>query len=627
MRKEDLIRNYESDAARYDVMSKSLKKTGNLLVAVEIIAVLLSVALIIAFCSNSLGHWALFTAVALIVFYLIVRHIDVLNDAKYEKYKSLQQVLENELSYHRGDFSAFSDGNEFSDPQHPFTFDLDIFGHQSLYNRINRTITTGGSEYLSQALADTDVRRSSDISKRQAALSELAKEYDLKNRFIALGSKGMIDTEKIEEAVKSARATKVPSFPLSPLLLPIAFAAIAGFIISIILASFGFISSNVPIYWGIIQFAAVLFVCSKSIHIISEIIGKILPQLKSYISLIEIIASSNLKEEENAEIIASLTSGGSNALQSFKELKGILDGLDRRGNVLGLMLFNTLFLSDFFLVRNFLKWRGTYMEQIDTWIHSVSHFDALVSMATFMYNEPQAIMPEIKDDNVAKENGEPLRRIDNEDGCAIDKSIDVGIFYEAKGLYHPFLGEKAVTNDFEIRDGHYYIITGANMAGKSTFLRAIGINYVLAMCGMPVFASSFKASLFSLFSSMRTTDDLTKGISYFNAELLRLQQLMDYCCQNNHTLIILDEILKGTNSLDKLNGSRLFLQTVSKLPVSGIIATHDLELSKMEDEDPKHFTNFCFEIELTDNVKYSYKISRGVAKNQNATFLLKKILK
>ena len=173
------------------------------------------------------------------------------------------------------------------------------------------------------------------------------------------------------------------------------------------------------------------------------------------------------------------------------------------------------------------------------------------------------------------------------------------------------------------KDGTSVYITGANMAGKSTFLRALGINYILAMNGMPVFATSLRVSAYSLFSSMRTTDDLAHGISYFNAELLRLKQLLTACQHNSQTLIILDEILKGTNSADKLNGSRLFLQAVSALPVTGVIATHDLELSKMEGE---RFHNYCFEIALGAKVSYSYKVTPGVAHNQNATFLLKEIL-
>ena len=147
------------------------------------------------------------------------------------------------------------------------------------------------------------------------------------------------------------------------------------------------------------------------------------------------------------------------------------------------------------------------------------------------------------------------------------------------------------------------------------------------MCGMPVFAKRLTVSRFYLFSSMRTTDDLAHGISYFNAELLRLEQLIEACRKNSPTLIILDEILKGTNSADKLSGSRMFLEAISELPVTGIIATHDLELSKMADNCPDRFHNYCFEIELKDDVAYSYKITPGVARNQNATYLLKRLLK
>ena len=238
---------------------------------------------------------------------------------------------------------------------------------------------------------------------------------------------------------------------------------------------------------------------------------------------------------------------------------------------------------------------------MEEWMDIVSELDAAVSMADFRYNHSEATDAEIVD-------GSP-------------------VLFEARNLYHPFLGAKAVKNDFTIQDDNYYIITGANMAGKSTFLRSLGVNYILAMSGMPVFAGSLKVSRFQLFSSMRTTDDLTHGISYFNAELLRLEQLMQFCKRGElRTLIILDEILKGTNSLDKLNGSRLFLESISRMPVTGVIATHDLELSRMAESSPERFHNYCFEIDLGTDVTYTYKIQPGVARNQNATFLLNKIL-
>lgn len=165
------------------------------------------------------------------------------------------------------------------------------------------------------------------------------------------------------------------------------------------------------------------------------------------------------------------------------------------------------------------------------------------------------------------------------------------------------------------------------MAGKSTFLRTLGVNYILAMNGLPVFADRLRVSVFSLFSSMRTTDDLTHGISYFNAELLRLKQLLRHTSQVESTLIILDEILRGTNSADKLNGSRLFLEHISQCAVTGVIATHDLELSRMADQRPDRFHNYCFEIALGTDVTYSYRITPGVARNQNATFLLGQLLR
>ena len=293
----------------------------------------------------------------------------------------------------------------------------------------------------------------------------------------------------------------------------------------------------------------------------------------------------------------------------------------------------------FFLVRSFLKWKNTYMVKMEEWMHIISEMDAMVSMANFRYNHPEAEEAEFVS---GKQEADAESEVSESN---VSENTEIGspeIVFEGKNLYHPFLGAKAVKNDFTIKDDNYYIITGANMAGKSTFLRSLGVNYILAMAGMPVFADQLKISRFRLFSSMRTTDDLTHGISYFNAELIRLEELLKFCkestkekfCKESiegdkeplRTLIILDEILKGTNSLDKLNGSRKFLEAISKQPVSGIIATHDLELSKMENDASGKFHNYCFEIDLGTDVTYTYKIQKGVARNQNATFLLNKIL-
>ena len=446
---------YKRQAETLTAEIRRLRKRNTGFVVSELLTFGLAIAAVVAYVSTDTGYTYLYIAAVMLVAYILIRRADINNANRITQQEDMRSVYQKELAYLSGDFSGFGDGAPYSNPQHPYTFDMDIFGRDSLFNRVNRTITSGGSDKLAKELMTLGCE---NIMQRQEAIRELAEQEPLCSRFLAYGQRKTINTSDI------------------------------------------------------------------------------------------------------------LTT---------------LHGIEQPSHT--------------------GEWRGEYLHQVEDWIEAVSHFDMLVSMATFRYNEPTAIDAEIID------NQEPL-------------------VLEAQAITHPFLGERAISNDFTLQDSHYYIITGANMAGKSTFLRTIGVNYILARCGMPVFAKRFRASRFSLFSSMRTTDDLTQGISYFNAELLRLQQLIEFCRNQPHTLIILDEILKGTNSLDKLNGSRLFLEHIRQLPVTGIIATHDLALSKMADEHPDRFHNYCFEIELSDNVTYTYKITEGVARNQNATFLLQNIV-
>ena len=555
---------------------------------------------LVAYASWNGGWWAMAAGGICLVLFFWVRQRDAANDKTITELKDLRSVYQKELSYLDGDFSCFATGDAYVDSHHEFTFDMDIFGVGSLFNRIDRSVTSGGSDFLARELAETRQRNVNKISARRDAIAELAAREELRSRFMAYGQRMRIDTAQILDALQAVKSTQVPLFAISMAACLIAVCVLVCFWVALVLSFCGQFSAGVMTIWIIAQLFAVQIVCTAPIRLISKMVGKIHSQLKTYVSLMVMISEAGLTSREHISIVNQLKGSEVDAIQSFKELQDILDALDRRGNVLGQIIFNILFLMDFFLIRRFLRWQSRYLFSIEEWIAAVSHFDALVSMATFRYNEPMATDADVVESDE--------------------------IVYEAHGLYHPFLGEKAVRNDFRIESGQYHIITGANMAGKSTFLRSVGINYILAICGMPVFADKMKVSVFSLFSSMRTTDDLTRGISYFNAELLRLQQLLETCKINRQTLIILDEILKGTNSLDKLNGSRLFLQSILSLPVAGIVATHDLELSKMEDEYPDRFRNYCFEIKLSDEITYTYKISEGVARNQNATYLLKKIL-
>lgn len=600
MTTEQLRTFYAEKAAAQEAATRRLKRNNRLFVAAELATFVAAIALVAAYATW--GGWAwVAAAAAMLTAYVATRRADAKNAERAERAQSLHTVYCNELKYLDGDFSPFDDGRRYIDPKHPFTFDMDIFGPLSLYHRICRCATGGGADCLARWLGTPpggDRREAvAAIERRRTAIERLADMEQWRTDFIAAGRRGQVDTQAVKSALAKAKTIDIPSWAASKVALAVAAAALAAFAATIVMAIATPLPGSVPALCGTLLFFAVFAGCSKPLHAISKVVNSLHSQLKIFAELTDLMASADLREISPA--LPHDASAGE-AQQSFAELRRILDGLDRRGNVLGLIIFDTFLLNDFFLVRRFLSWQRRYMERIAPWIDNVSAMDALVSMATMRYNEPSATDAEIAD----------------------SEAIEI----EAHGLRHPFLGAKAVGNDFTIADRNYYIITGANMAGKSTFLRAVGVNYIMAMNGMPVFADRLRTTVFALFSSMRTSDDLGHGISYFNAELLRLEQLIESCKRQGRTLIILDEILKGTNSLDKLNGSRMFLEAISDMDVSGLIATHDLELSRMADERQDRFHNWCFEIKLADDITYTYKITPGVARNQNATYLLRRII-
>ena len=600
---------YQQCVDNYSAEVVALKHKNSGFVAGELLLFGVMVVCIVCYFAldGDTGRW-LWGAVVALIAYLSVRHLDDKNKERIEHLSSLLKVCQDELKAMVGDFSSFEMGNQYQNPKHPYAFDLDVFGQDSLFNRICRTITTGGSDALAAHLSHVSPLSKEEIEQRRYLQRELsATAFNWRMEFLALGGK-KIDTSAVADAIQKVSALQVPVWFGTTLSLIVGWLLIIGVCASALLAVFDVVPANVPLFWVMMQFMVVFSICKATLDKIDSNGGKLRHQLMAYSQILQLIARRNFQSKMGHE----MQDGLAEALPSFAQLEKILKGYDRRGNFLGLFFTDSFMLSDFFLVRSFLKWKNAYMVKMEEWMAVVSEMDAMVSMADYRYNHPEATDAEILSGGQEVSASNPQA---------------VPVVYEAKNLFHPFLGVKAVKNDFHIQDGNYYIITGANMAGKSTFLRSLGVNYILAMAGMPVFADSLKVSRFQLFSSMRTTDDLTHGISYFNAELLRLEQLVKYCKQGTlRTLIILDEILKGTNSLDKLNGSRLFLEAISELPVSGVIATHDLELSRMEEEYPDRFHNYCFEIDLGMDVTYTYRIQRGVAHNQNATFLLKRVL-
>lgn len=579
----------------------SLRAKSRIFVMAEVLSFAVSIGFVVLFTVLDDASWTLGVALCVLFLYFYIRNLDTKNDRKIADASALKLVYEKEVAYQTGDYTKFDAGERYLQPTHPFTFDLDVFGQGSLFQRINRTISSGGSDYLAESLSGKweslpTAELLKHIEQRVEAIGELAGNEPFLSQFKAQGAEKPIDTAAVKEAFGSIHALQIPSYFGNPTFRILIYANLVGFYLSIFLSIGNFVPAFLPLWWGIFNFFLATFCTHKYIKLVNEAISKLKDQVRGYVNMASLIEKQSFTAAHLCELKANL----SGAMASFGQLERILQKIDNRSNEIGIVLFNCFGLLDITIIRHFLRWQRTYEPITDQWIGASSIFDALVSMATFRLNEDEA-----------------------QEATIIDSS---GVSYKARSIYHPFLGEKAVRNNFDIQNHEYYIITGANMAGKSTFLRTLGVNYILAMNGLPVFAEEMRVSVFRLFTNMRTTDDLTHGISYFNAELLRLKQLIANLDPNVPSLIILDEILKGTNSLDKLNGSRLFLEYISERNVTGVIATHDLELSKLEDENPQRFHNYSFEIELGTDVTYTYKIGRGVARNQNATFLLKQIL-
>lgn len=558
-------------------------------------------------CAVTYQPKALYALLAAVLFvgYLLLRRTDGLNSRNIERQQRLIAAYQREISYFHGDYSCFDEGKDYIDASHPFSFDLDLFGKDSLFQRICRTVTVGGRNLLAQWLAKETADGNhkdfiASIGQRRKSVEELARHDDFLMNVKAAGQRSdkamerLLRTDWLADALTAAHALELPKRCSPRWLQAMRVVLLTGFYLTIIAALTGSVSVILPITWGTLHlFLATIFpgnsvrrimVTLQNIHTLSEGLDRI----------IRLTLAEEFHEEVNRTLQASLRQQAA----SLAEMEQILHDIDNRNNEAGILLFNVFALIDLNIVRRFKLWQQSSAD-FEALIRSVSMLDALVSLASYRQNEPATTWPTFVD--------------------------TPSMVFEGKGLRHPFLGMNAVANDAMLQDRNFYIITGANMAGKSTYLRTVGISWVMAMAGLPVYADRLTLSPCRLFTGMRTSDDLTHGISYFNAELLRLKQLIGVL-DDTPTLVILDEILRGTNSKDKLHGSQIFLEYLSRHNVTAIIATHDLELSQMAEDHGDRFHNYCFEISIGEQVSYDYRITPGIAKNQNATYLLKKMI-
>jgi len=527
---------------------------------------------------------------------LVFWHIRTVD--KKEHFSILKKINKDEERAISGDWSGFEEGNEFVDTNHPFSYDFDLFGNGSLYQYINRTCTPEGRKTLGLWFISPLSKRE-DIIEKQEALSFLKKKIEWRQEFQTEGVKNKEmseDKRNINEWVQSSSSfSGKPGYEIIRYLLPV------FTISSIVLSAFSLIPSIIPALFVICQLTIIgfLLVIINRQH---SLVSRRFEVLKTYSRIFNLIENENFGSSYLDNLQSLLRNGSSLAGNELKVLANIIKAFDTRLNMLAGVLMNALLLWDIHCMIKLEKWRNRNKKLIPVWFEVIGEFDALNSLAGFAFNNPDFPFPKVSD------KLEPVMKL--------------------VGAGHPLIEyENRVTNSFEIaKQGNLTIITGANMAGKSTFLRTVGVNYLLALTGAPVCAEKAVFSVMGLFSSMRTTDSLRKNESYFYAELKRLKELKDRLINGEKLLFILDEILKGTNSEDKHKGSVKFLKKLIGLNSTGLIATHDKALGAIENEFPEQIINKCFEITIDGKkINFDYKLCDGITQKMNAELLMEQM--
>ena len=504
--------------------------------------------------------------------------------------KALVAINEEELKIASGDFKEREEGLQYQNSNHAFSLDIDLFGKGSFFQFINRTAIEEGTKSLVKELTANNIE---GINSRQEAIKELAEKPKWRQQFEAVASLIKIETPALQiiEWLKDHKSF----LPKVMRILPLAFTI--GSAVILLLGIFKVISFLFLVFWLLLGLG-ISGMYLKKINVLSANTDQVKDTFKQYASLLQQIETEDFSTILLKEKQEQIKQEHKEASTIFSQFSNHLDALDNRINLISAIFGNGFFLADLRNAYHIEQWISKYKTTVEDWFEVVSFFDAYNTLGNYTFNHPDYVFPEIvKEDMVI----------------------------EAKNLGHPLLNaNKRIASDLIINDQQFFIVTGANMAGKSTFLRTVSLHIVMANIGLPVCATSSKYNPIKLITSMRTSDSLTDDSSYFFSELTRLKFIVD-AIENDSYFIILDEILKGTNSTDKAIGSRKFVEKLVFKNATGIIATHDLSLCEIEKE-LEEVINYYFDAEIiNDELFFDYKLKHGICQNMNASFLLKKM--
>jgi hypothetical protein len=528
-------------------------------------------------------------------FLLLVKK-DLSNKDAISHQKRLITVNEQELLYLQHKYVHQKDGNEFYKDEHAFAGDLDIFGRASLYQYINRTNSEQGNQELADWLLEP--ASASAIAARQKAAQELCANTQWRQEFQARGMSTPISlsTEKKlkQWLAEDNQFIDKKYWHLLRFMVPlIATGTLICYLMDVI--------SYQLFLQSLFVFTIIAFAITRVIVPLYRKLDKITAEMETLSNSIACIEQSVFKDPLLADLKQPFHAGNQKASQQIKALKQIFNRFEYRLNPVVFVPLNIFLLWDLQQVLQLEKWKQKNNQQISHWFKGVAELEALSSLGTLAFNHPHWCFPNVQ-------TGDPV--------------------FTTTGLGHPLIEQqKSVLNDFSTSGKEQInLITGSNMAGKSTFLRSVGTNMVLASMGSPVCATTLTFSPWKIMSSMRIKDNLEESTSTFYAELKKLKQIIDAVNNNEQVFILLDEILRGTNSHDRHTGSKALIKQLLQHKAIGILATHDLELANLAHEFPVNIHNYHFDVQVNgDELYFDYQLKRGICQSMNASILMKKI--
>ena len=573
----------------FETLAKQTADAVNRLSVFRISVFVVALSLLVYF-ANERQAWSI--AVTVVLFLLIFGGLIVLHNKALRKYAYLSALAEtnnDEILRLENKLHELKEGSRFDTAHHPYTADLDIFGRYSVFQLLNRTTTPQGQERLASWLKAPSKREM--LHKKQEAVRELAGELDWRQSFEATGrmnvSKKSDDFSLLHYLVQPA--------PVSFGVRLWAYSSILGSLVIYILV----FASILSWHWAglaLILNSIFLIALARFMNADYKRLTGIARRLSVYVDLFEMIEKSSFSSEQVVKQRQALLNGPQTASEAFRSLGATLNRFDNRSNMF-YQLLNAIALLDYWLVLRAHGWFRKNGDRIAGWLDANAEIEAISSLAGFAYANPSYVFPRLEKN---------------------------GFVFQVENMGHPLLpSNERVTNDFSISGRGLFLITGSNMSGKSTFLRTVGVNTVLALAGAPVCASQMTVSHMQVFTSMRTQDALEENVSSFYAELQRIRQLLDLLETGEPVLYMLDEVLKGTNSDDRHKGTEALVYQLLKKNATGFISTHDLSLSYLGDDLNEVF-NYSFNNFIEgDKLIFDYKLKEGPCRSFNASQLMK----